>query len=92
MAYQAEKDLLLDIYRPLQKATDSMRTAVQNNPAYQRGDSLLQAGLHSGSLLPMYRHEISVAKARAGVDMRWEALLQARLPDGTGRTRVAAWA
>lgn len=91
MDYQAEKDLLLDIYRPLQKATDSMRTAFQNHPVFQRGDSLLQAGLKSGSLLPLYRHKNSEARARAGVEMQWEALLHARLPDEMGRTRVAAW-
>jgi hypothetical protein len=91
MDHQGEKDLILDIYRPLQKATDSMRTAFQEHPVFQRGDSLLQAGLESGSLLPLYRHKNSDERARAGVEMQWKAMLHARLPDELGRKRVALW-
>jgi len=91
MDHQGEKDLILDIYRPLQKATDSMRTAFQEHPVFQRGDSLLQAGLESGSLLPLYRHTNSEARAQAGIELQWETMLRARLPDELGRKRVALW-
>lgn len=91
MDHQGEKDLILDIYRPLQKATDSLQTAFQEHSVFVRGDSLLQAGLESGSLLPLYRHTNSEARAEAGIEMQWEAMLRARLPDEMGRTRVALW-
>jgi hypothetical protein len=91
--HHGSKDLLLDIYRPLQKSAvvDSMRAAFERHPVLRRADSLEQAGLRRGSLLRMYRHRNSDAVARADVDLQWRPWLRANLPDDVGRTRLALW-
>jgi hypothetical protein len=91
--YHAEKDQLLSIYAQLQQSAfvDSVRTAMQNAAAVQRQDSLMQAGLEQGNLLPAYRYANSQERGRADVRLQWQPWLRADLPDGIGRTRLALW-
>jgi hypothetical protein len=91
--HHGSKDLLLEIYRPLQKSAvvDSMRTAFKRNPVLRRADSLERAGLRDGSLLRMYRHRNSDVVAQTDVRLQWRPWLRANLPDDIGRTRLALW-
>ena len=90
--HQAEKDRAVSVYPRLNEAVgDSMQTLVQNSPAVRRSDSLMQAGLERGSLLPLYRYDNSEARSRADVDLQWRTLLEADLPDDVGRQWLALW-
>ena len=86
------KDRLLDIYRPLTQAIgDSMRTVLSQHPVLSRIDSLKQAGLETGSLLPMYRALNTEAVARADAHTQWRTMLYLNHPDALGRIRLALW-
>jgi hypothetical protein len=90
--HQAEKDLAFPVYPPLMKAIgDSMRALFENRPVPRRSDSLMEAGLNQGSLLPMYRFDNSERRTHAGVDLQWRTMLEVDLPNDVGRKWLALW-
>jgi len=90
--HQAEKDRAVSVYPRLNEAIgDSMRTLFKNSPVARRSDSLMQAGLERGSLLPVYRYDNGEEKARADVDLQWRTMLETDLPDDVGRQWLALW-
>lgn len=90
--HQAEKDLVVPFFRPLMKAIgDSMRQALDAQPLLQRADSLEEAGLAEGDLLPMYRYLNRDAVGRADVRTQWHTMLDVDLPNKMGRKWLALW-
>jgi hypothetical protein len=89
---QTEKDRVLEIFPVISKTIgDSMRTLFDTHPAFRRADSLEQAGLDAGNLLPMYRYVNQETVGRANVKLQSGTLLDADLPDEAGDRWVALW-
>jgi hypothetical protein len=89
---QTEKDRVAEIFPTLSKAFgDSMRKAFDTHPVVQRADSLEQAGLKEGNLLPMYRYRNQEMVGRTNVELQSGTLLDADLPDAVGDQWVALW-
>jgi len=90
--HQAEKDLAIPIFRPLMKAMgDSMRNALASDPVLQRVDSLEEAGLENGELLPMYRYQNRDEVGRADARIQWKTMLDVDLPNDAGRKWMVLW-
>ena len=90
--HQAEKDLAIPIFRPLMKAIgDSIQKAMNAHPVLRRADSLENAGLKTGELLPMYRYLNRDEVGRADVSTQWESMLDVDLPNAMGRKWLALW-
>ena len=90
--HQAEKDLAIPIFRPLMKAMgDSMKKALDTHPVLRRADSLENAGLENGELLPFYRYLNRDEVGRADARIQWKTMLDVNLPNDVGRKWLALW-
>jgi hypothetical protein len=71
---------------------DSLGAVIDQDPAFQREDSLLQASLDAGSLMPYYRFVNARPFLDAKVNTPFRrAFVQPSFPDGLGARRIALW-
>lgn len=92
MDYQAEHDLMVEIDSVYTEVMSSIVKEIRSHPfVIQRTDSLEQAGLETGSLLPLYRHLNGGRWARERIDVHWKELLRRSTPEHVGHARVALY-
>lgn len=89
---QTEKDRVAEVFPVISTAIgDSIRALFKTHPVFRRADSLEQAGLDAGTLLPMYRYVNQETVGRANVKLQSGTLLDADLSDAAGDRWVALW-
>lgn len=88
----SSNDMILKILPQLKKGlTPSLQDSINNSPHFKKSSELLQQGIKSGSLMPLYRYINSPEYLNADVDKQWRLFLNTPMPEKAGRARLAFW-
>lgn len=88
----SEGDMVSEIVPQLRQVMDkSFTDSVMNSPVFKKEQSLLQEGIKSGNLMPLYRYMNSPEYQTASVEAQWRIFLRTPFPGKAGRARLAFW-